>query len=179
MDMKTTEKVGPGGAQVDAVVRQRLATMLEDKIFADFASNTTGASTAPPLTMAELLRSAKAIIDATPPSPKLPRLIQMPYPLKQARSHRAKRINKKWLKRYGKVADTSVDDGRCYVFNDFFGVKTVAAYPGTYWRLQVGIRDAYPGAVVYMQESAHELGFPFEKEYIGDPAFEQMERRAV
>jgi hypothetical protein len=40
------------------------------------------------------------------------------------------------------------------------------------------VEHACTSATLYLQESAYELSFPFQKQYIGDPAFENMARRA-
>jgi len=55
----------------------------------------------------------------------------------QSRTHRKKRINKKWSKRYGV---RFVPDRNCYVFDSPYGGKQIIMHP-TVWevvRLEIG-----------------------------------------
>lgn len=55
------------------------------------------------------------------------KIIERPWPKKQVKTHRKKRINKKWRKRYGFILDTSVDAGECFIVQG----HTLIAYPRT------------------------------------------------
>jgi hypothetical protein len=99
---------------------------------ASTCTSTTGAASA--LTMADILE-AKRRIEAMPPPPPIPDLIMIPWPIKQTRVHRKRRINKKWAKKYGKTFDGSADKGQVYLFRNFFtGKPTCAAFPRTFDR---------------------------------------------
>ena len=92
-----------------------------------------------PLTL-DKVKAMVELIKSTPKLPPVPKIAMLPLPTKQAKTHKKKRINKKWYKKYGRVPDNSFDDGMAYVFTDqFSGLKTVAAYPQTYR----GIQDVY------------------------------------
>lgn len=104
----------------------------------------------PPLTL-EKIREAKELLGT---SPRLPQLAPHPisWPMRQARTHRKRRINKKWRKRYGMVPDTSVDHGQVYLVNapQFASgrpgfpspsVSLVVAYPKTFALLWGAYRD--------------------------------------
>lgn len=53
------------------------------------------------------------------------RVYERPWPKRQARTHRKKRINKKWLKRYGVTIDTSVDTSQVAIIAG----RMMVAYP--------------------------------------------------
>lgn len=140
---------GPLG-QVHGLVRQRFVRAMDRPVEDVFFSGTTTATTGAPvpaLTLDDILE-AKRMIDAIPRVPALPQLLRMPWPKKQSRTHRKKRINKKWLKRYGMIADISVDDGKCFTFPDFISDRqVVAAYPITFELLRREVQKAWPAAL--------------------------------
>ena len=98
-------------------------------------------STTEAITLAKIIEMKQKLY-AMPAAPVSPKLLRMPWPIKQARAHHTRRVNKKWAKRYGKTIDVSVDKGQCYQFADFLtGAPVVAAYPKSFERLKV----VYPG----------------------------------
>ena len=135
------------------LARQRVSAVMGealDRVIFDILGN--GGSTATSsdwenstLKMAGIWEAQKRLVEAVRPA-ALPKLLRMPWPEKQTRTHRRKRINKKWRKRYGMVVDFSVDDGRCFIFPDVAtGQQTVATYPNTYECLRQAIKSEWPG----------------------------------
>lgn len=69
---------------------------------------------------------------------------EMPYSKKQARTHRKKRINKKWRKRYGFIVDDSVDTGNAFLIQG----HTMVAYPATFGRIMTVARNFRKGPTI-------------------------------
>lgn len=86
------------------------------------------------LTLNDILE-AKRKIGAIPYVPVLPILQELPWPMIQIRHHRKRRIDKKWLKRYGTRPWFGADRGEYYTFV-FNGQPVIAAYPQTFKILQ-------------------------------------------
>jgi len=115
-------------------IESEMLKNIESTIFAN--TSNTPAEPNPPLTM-DMLRETMQKVAALPVVPPIPQLMQMPWPKRQARTHRKQRVNKKWAKKYGNIIDTSVDTGECYMFREFLYDKPViAAYPWSFEKLR-------------------------------------------
>jgi len=107
-------------------------------------STTSGTQVTPPLTL-DVFREFCRKAEALDPIEKVPKLWMRPFPKVQVKKHRRKRINKKWLKRYGFREDTSVDKGQGILmrFTNYFGGEHVllVVYPFTFERMKHALRQ--------------------------------------
>jgi len=102
------------------------------------------ATTATSLTMATLLDAKRKLEASLAMRSQPPDIRCLPWPKKRARRHRRRRVDKKWLKRYGTAIDTSVDQGQVYLFKDpFSGLRYAVMYPGTYDRYRRALEYTY------------------------------------
>ena len=142
-------------ARAKDILLQNFEKNLEESCFTSTAATTTASSCLTVETIKDMKRKMEEIkaeilddhlplfhrpfptFNSTPAVLCGMQLIEHPWPKKQARTHRKKRINKKWLKRYGYIVDTSVDTGNAFVFQG----RAVIVYPHTFARITAAVRN--------------------------------------
>jgi hypothetical protein len=137
------------------LIRRILEREIDDA-FAGACTTVAAPQPEPPLTLERILETRRQIEALGEPVALNVRFFTLPEPapeLVPARTHRKKRIRKKWLKRYGLTArPVPPDDGTAYVFDvpedpllfGYFGqrphpsrpVRTIAARAGTVERIK-------------------------------------------
>ncbi len=123
----------------DRKAREGLSSMLYG---GTSCSSTYAGQSTKHMTMDDILE-AKRVLEEMGPAPSMPTLHCMPWPMKQRRVHKKKRINKKWRRKYGMYEDRSVDKGQVYFFDSKFHFyskwgqvrQVVLAYPESFRKL--------------------------------------------